>query len=185
MIENRFHPVFAKDDRLVEDFNDWFFATADQISTLTTRRQMIEKLDRTNALAGNVKTKVLSELDRLDDAYGIKPDGPAAFAQSNPQRGPSTPAYQQQRAELFTRFAETNNRIWKTRGVYATELDRTLDRQEIKALTKRNRLPTHILDAAKSSPALQKANSAYDQLIKKPAPVAVQQNRQELQHERT
>jgi hypothetical protein len=183
MTENKFHPVFTKDDRLVQEFNDWFFATADQITTLSTRRQMIEKLDRTNALAGNVKDKVLAELERLDDAYGVKPDGPAAYAEANPQRGQPTPAYQHQRAQLFTRFAETNNRVWKTRAVYATELDRALDRQEIKAMTKRNRLPTQILEAAKSSPALQQANTAFDQLMKKPA-ITAHPTPQKLQHER-
>ncbi|MFA5952714.1 MAG: hypothetical protein WC807_20840 [Hyphomicrobium sp.] len=184
MARNRQHPVFTKDDRLLQDFNDWFFQTSDQITNLTKRRQMIENLDRTNALAGNVKDKVLAELDRLDDAYGVKADGPASYAEANPQRGRSTAAYQQKRAELFTRFAETNNRIWKTRGVYATELDRALDRQEIKAVTKRNRLPTNLLEAAKSSPALQQANMAYDHLTKKPAPVKVPQRHPEQHYER-
>jgi hypothetical protein len=184
MPENRHHPVFTKDDRLVQDFNDWFFATSDQIASLTARRQMIDRLEATNAVAGNVKGKVLTELDQLDDAYGINPDGPPAYANANPQRGPKTPEYQQKRAQIFTRFSETNNRIWKTRAVYAGDLDRALDRQEIKAVIKRNRMPTHILEAARSSPALQQANMAYDQLIKKAVPAPERQQQFDQQPER-
>jgi len=184
MTENRFHPVFTKDDCLVQDFNDWFFATSDQIVSLTARRQMHDKLEATNAVAGNVKGKVLAQLDQLDEAYGINPDGPPAYAHANPQRGPKTPEYEQKRAQIFTRFAETNNRIWKTRAVYAGQLDRALDRQDIKAVIKRNRMPTHILEAARSSPALQQANMAYDQLVKKAIPAPERQPQHEQQPER-
>lgn len=170
MAQNEFHPVFAKDARLVHDFNDWFLTAAAALTNLAQKRRLQESLDQTNALAQNIKAQALAALDRLDTEFGVKPDGPTAFAEANPQRAPKTPLYQQERAQLFTRFSQANNRIWTTRAYHATELDRALDRQEIKAVTKRHRMPTQILEAAKSAPSLQQATTAYDQLTKRPAP---------------
>ena len=179
MAKNEHHPVFAKDAALVQDFNDWFVGTSAHLTNPLRKRQLLEHLDETNTLADNVKRNILTQLDRLDEGFSVKPDGPPGFAQANPQRGQATPAYQQQRAQIFTRFAEVNNRIWNSRKYWATELDRALDFQDIKATRRRERMPTQLIEAARSSPALQEANTAYEQLTKRPAPAKIAQPDQE------
>ncbi|MFA5952716.1 MAG: hypothetical protein WC807_20850 [Hyphomicrobium sp.] len=173
MAKNDTHPLFRKDEALVDEFNDWFFHNAAQVSDLPKKRQILETLDRTNSIGRDAKQKTIAELDMLDEAHGINPDGPPPHSEQFSQAaGTTAAAYQKQRAEIFTRYSGVNDRLWKQRESLGAELDHTLDRQQLASSRPRVRMPTRIIQAARIAATQHQAtnSSAYDQLMQKGAP---------------
>lgn len=177
MAKNDAHPLFRKDEELVHEFNDWFFHATAHLADLPKKRQALETLDRTNAIARDAKVKTVAELDMLDKAHGVAPDGtpPQAATSPNPPTAGDA-AYQKQRADIFTRYATVTDRLWKQREALGADLDRSIDRQDVAPPRSRVRMPPRIIQAARISSTQHQAHpaSAYDRLMQKPAPQAAQ-----------
>jgi hypothetical protein len=174
MANNDTHPLFRKDEALVEEFNDWFFHNSAQVADAPKRRQMLETLDKTNSIGRDARGKTIVELDMLDEAQGINPTGPPPHSEKFSQASGKNPtAYQKQRADIITRFSTVNDRLWRQRETLGAELDRTLDRQDVATSRPRVRMPTRIVQAARVSATQHQAttSSAYDQLMQKQPPV--------------
>jgi len=186
MAKNDTHPLFRKDEELVHEFNDWFFHASAQVADLPKKRQMLETLDKTNSIARDVKQKTIAELDVLDGAHGVNPDGPPPHSEKFTQTANiNNVAFQRHRAEVFTRFSGINDRLWKQRETVGNELDHTLERQQTSTSRPVMRMPTRIIQAARISATLQQATStsAYDQLMQKKAPVQTGQNQADRDRE--
>jgi len=142
MADNHAHPLFLKDEALIDEFNNWYVRSAQTLQNVAKKREMLEYLDNANSMARNVKQQIAAELDKDDAAPG---------------------ATHKQRQNIFARYAAVNDRIWDRRGQIGTQLDTVLNRLDIKA--ERDRMPAHIVAAAKTSPDQQKAASAFDRLM--------------------
>lgn len=164
MTHNENHPLFQKDEAFMHEFGTWYAKSANLLANLPRKREMLEYFDNANSLARNVKQQIAAELDAVDRASKIP----------EVQR-------QKQRDQIIGRYTAVNDRLWDRRLQLGAMLDTTLDRQDSRPASTRERVPTHIIDAAKSSPEERKAASAFDRLMdptkKGPArPVSLQRD---------
>lgn len=148
MTHNESHPLFQKDEAFLHEFGTWYVKSANAIASLPRQREMLEYFDNANSLARNVKQQITAELDAVDRAGKIGED----------QR-------QKQRDQIMGRYCAVNDRLWDRRLQLGAMLDTTLSRQDSRQSGARERVPSHIVDAAKSSPAERKAASAFDRLM--------------------
>ncbi|MFA5952715.1 MAG: hypothetical protein WC807_20845 [Hyphomicrobium sp.] len=147
MANNESHPLFRKDEALIDEFNTWYVRSAQTLSNVAKKREMLEYLDNANSMARNVKLQIIDELNELDQTKTAKA------------------SYDTKRDWIMGRYANVNDRLWDRRSQLGTQLDTMLNRLNSKTERGRERMPTHIVAAAKTSPEQQKAASAFDRLM--------------------
>lgn len=145
MSDNAKHPVFVKDARLREEFDDWVHSAGSALPDIPQKRQLLASLDQTNHIADGARDSAIADLDKLDasqagQAAGVNSPAAALSRRATPQ----DKAYENGRADIMSRFTEVNDRLWKQRETFGNQLDTLLDRHNIKRDTQRSRLPTII-----------------------------------------
>lgn len=151
MNQNANHPIFVKDARLREEYDDWVHAAAAPLAEIPQKRQILASIDQTNHIANNARAQAISDLDKLDAAYAKAKSGPSdkpAPQDLDKRATPQDKTYENGRADIMSRFTDVNDRLWRQRETLAQQLDTLLERQNIKRDAQRARLPT-ILQASK------------------------------------
>lgn len=181
MSENANHPVFVKDARLREEYDDWVHGAAAPLADIPQKRQLLASIDQTNHIADNARTLAITDLDKLDKAYAKAKSEPAQQRSAKDASKRATPedkTYENGRADVMSRFTDVNSRLWKQRETLALQLDTLLDRQNIKRDRQRSRLPT-ILAASKPVAA----RHSYLDMKQSPSPIPTPDRDQEQDQE--
>lgn len=173
MSDNAKHPVFVKDARLREEFDEWVRNSSGALPDIPQKRQLLTSLDQTDRIADSARDTAIADLDTLDKTYAGQTVGEKSPAAELSRRAsPQDKAYENRRADIMSRFTEVNDRLWKQRETLSNQLNQLLDRHNIKRDTQRARLPTII---QQSKPAAHRQTYLDTLKTRSPAPNPVRE----------
>lgn len=174
MSDNTSHPVFLRDTRLRDEYDDWVRKASQPIPASANKRHTLDEIDGLNALADKTRDQSTADLDTLDKAHSVNRSGEAGTKQATPE----DKAYENGRADIMAKFTDVNARLWRQREAFGKQLETMLRQHGIDHDPQMARL-NEIIRA--SQPATER--QSYAAYATKPPPAPGQNRDQESERD--